>query len=308
MNRHKTIAVIGATGKQGGAVIDALLSAPNGSEITIFALTRNINSASAKRLAEKSLQQIRLVQGDLDDCPGIFRAIATPVDGLFCVTLPALGPWARSDAEETQGKALVDAALEHGVGHFVLTSVDRHGADSDTKDTDVPHFISKAKIERHLREKCAGTQMTWTMLRPTAFMDNLQPGFAGKIFPTAWKVGLLPTTKLQLISSVDIGYFGAQALLRPMEFKGREISLAGDELTFVEANAVFKEKFGYDIPTTFGFVGTALLWAVADLRLMFKFFNEVGYGSDIQQLRKEHPSLLSLRDWLDSSAFAVNPK
>lgn len=303
--RTMTIAVTGATGKQGGAVIDALLSAPNSSETTIFAVTRNIESASAKRLVEKSPEQIKLAQGNLDDCHAIFRAIATPMDSVFGVTIPALGPWARSDAEETQGKALIDAALDHGVGHFVLTSVDRHGADSDERDTDIPHFISKAKIERHLREKSAGTQMTWTILRPTAFMDNFQPGFAGKILPTAWKVGLSPSTKLQLISLVDIGYFGAQALLRAKEFSGRAISLAGDELTFGEVNAVFKGKFGYDIPTTFGFVGTVLLWAVADVRLMFKFYEEFGYGADIQQLRKEHPTLLSLSDYLETSAFAV---
>ena len=86
--------------------------------------------------------------------------------------------------------------------------------------------------------------MTWTILRPTASMENLTTGFAGKIFPTAWKVGLSPTKKQQLISSADIGYFGAQALLRPKEFAGRTISLAGDELTFGEANAVFTEKLG----------------------------------------------------------------
>jgi uncharacterized protein YbjT (DUF2867 family) len=51
--------------------------------------------------------------------------------------------------------------------------------------------------------------MTWTILRPTAFMDNVAPGFARKIFPTTWKAGLKPTTKLQLISSKDIGFFGA---------------------------------------------------------------------------------------------------
>jgi uncharacterized protein YbjT (DUF2867 family) len=211
----------------------------------------------------------------------------------------------RNDTEETQGKDLIDAALEHGVNHFVLVSVDRHGADSDLTDTDVPHFISKAKIERHLHEVCVETQMTWTILRPTTFMDNLQIGFAEKIFPTAWKVGLSPTTKLQLISSVDIGYFGAQALLRPRDFGGRSLSLAGDKLTFGEANEVFKEKFGKDIPTTFGFAGTGLLWAVADVRLMFKFFEDVGYEADIQQLRTEYSGLLSLSDYLETSTFTA---
>lgn len=175
-----TFLITGATGTQGGAVIQALLSAPNSSEIIIFALTRNTESASAKRLADKSPEQIKLVQGNLNDCPAIFRAVARPISGVFCVSIPALGPGAKSDAEEVQGKALIDAALEHGVAYFVFTSLDRHGVDSDSNDTDIPHFISKANIERHLREKSTGTQMTWTILRPTAFMDNLTTGFAGK--------------------------------------------------------------------------------------------------------------------------------
>jgi hypothetical protein len=241
---------------------------------------------------------------NLNDCPAIFAAVATPINSVFCVSIPALRPGASSEAEEVQGKALIDAALKHGVGHFVFASVDRHGADSDTVESDVPHFIRKANIEKHLLEKSVGT-MTWTILRPTAFMDNLTTGFAGKIFPTAWKVGLSPATKLQLISSADIGYFGAQALLRPKEFAGRAISLAGDELKFGEANAVFKKKVGKDIPTTFGFVGSALIWAVKDVGMMFKFFEEVGYGANIQELRKEHPGLLSLSDWLETSIWAA---
>lgn len=166
-------------------------------------------------------------------------------------------------------------------------------------DSDVPHFISKANIAKYLRKKSEG-KMTWTVLRPTAFMDNLTTSFAGKIFPTPWKAGLSPNTKLQLISSADIGYFAAQALVRPKEFAGRAISLAGDDLTFDEANTVFKEKFGEDIPTTFGFVGSGLIWAIKDVGMMFKFFEEVRYGADIQALRKEHPGLLSLSSWLET--------
>jgi hypothetical protein len=170
--------------------------------------------------------------------------------------------------------------------------------------TDVPHYIRKANIEKYLREECTETRMTWTVLRPVVFMEGIDLGFAGKILPTAWKVGLSPTTKLQLIATSDIGYFGAQALLRPKEFSGRAISLAGDELTFDEANAIIREEIGKDLPATFGFIGSGLLWAVKDVGTMFKFFEEVGCGADIGSLRKEHPALLSLRDWLKTSVFA----
>lgn len=180
------ILITGATGKQGGAVIDALLSAPDISDISIFALTRNPESGGSKSLVAKAPERITLIKGNLDECDAIFKAASKPIKGVFSVSMPAMSPGSKADAEELQSKALVDAALKHGVETFVYTSVDRHGADSETQDTDIPHFISKAHIEKHLREKCAGTQMTWTILRPVAFLDNIVQGFAGKIFPTAY--------------------------------------------------------------------------------------------------------------------------
>jgi uncharacterized protein YbjT (DUF2867 family) len=180
------ILITGATGKQGGAVINALLSAPDISDISIFALTRNPESGGSKSLVAKAPERITLIKGNLDDCDAIFKAASKPIKGVFSVSMPAMGPGSKGDVEEVQGKALVDAALEHGVETFVYTSVDRHGADSEIQDTDIPHFISKAHIERYLREKSAGTQMTWTILRPVAFLDNIVQGFVGRIFPTAY--------------------------------------------------------------------------------------------------------------------------
>lgn len=306
MTSTPSFLITGATGKQGGAVVDALLSSLGDSDtISILAVTRNPESESAKRLVAKSPQLITLVKGDLNDCPAIFAAVPSSVQRVFCVSNPQMGFRAVADGEEVQAMALVDAALEAGVEHFVFTSVDRHGADSDRNPTDVPHFIAKARIEKHLREKTSQAQMTWTVLRPVAFMDNITPGFAGKIFPTTWKVGLSPSTKLQLVATADIGYFGAQALLRPAKFAGRAISIAGDELTFAEANAIFREATGQEFPTTYWFIGSFLLWAIKDVGLMFRFFDQVGYAANIEALRKEHPGLQSLQNWVDKSVFVA---
>lgn len=227
-----------------------------------------------------------------------------PIKAVFGVSIPVVGI-KPNDEEKVTGKALVDAALAHGVEHFVYTSVDRHGADSDSTDTDIPHFVHKAHVEKHLIEVCKNSKMTWTILRPTVFMDNIVLGFAGKMYPTAWKVGLSPDKKLQLIATKDIGYFGAQALLSPKWFAGRAISLAGDELTFAEANTIFAREIGCDIPTTFGALASALIWAVKDVHLMFKFFENVGYAADVQTLRVEHPGLLSFGDWVKTCDFAA---
>ncbi|KAK0122157.1 hypothetical protein ONS95_010418 [Cadophora gregata] len=300
----KTFLITGATGKQGGAVIDALLAASQNA--TILALTRNVQSKSSKALFLKAPDRIKLLEGDLQDCTAIFANAACIIHGVFCVSIPDMGFRADSQGEELRGKALVDAALTNGVQHFVFTSVDRHGSDSDLNVTDIPHFISKANIEKYLIGKSKGSQMSWTILRPTAFMDNIIPGFAGKIFPTAWRISLSPKKKkkLQLVSTKDIGHFGAQTLLNPEKYSERAISLAGDNLTFEEANAVFLKNIGHEIPQTYSFIGWFLLWAIKDVNLMFKFFEDVGYNADISALRQEHQSLMSFEDWLKTSAFA----
>jgi len=269
-------------------------------------LTRHPDSASAKSLAVKAPEKIRLVKGDLNDSSSIFKEVGAPVQAVFLVTLPEFGLWRESDGEEVKGNALVDAALENGVKHIVFTSVDRGPGQTDT---DVPHFIRKAKIERHIIDECAkDSQRSYTFLRPTCFMENLPTGFAGKIFPTGWKVGISPTRKLQLISTKDIGYFGAQALLRPREYAGRAISLAGDDLTFEEGNKIFREEAGIDLPLTYGFLISFALWLVRDVGKMFNFFDKVGYAADVEALRNEHSGLLSFRDWLKTSEWARKDK
>ncbi|KAM3084256.1 hypothetical protein ACMFMF_001613 [Clarireedia jacksonii] len=289
-----------ATGKQGGAAIDALLASPSANDINIIALTRTPESPAAQKLQQKS-DKVTLIKGDNSDFAAVFAAVDAPINGVFCVTMPNLHIGGGGASEEQQGMDLIDQALEHNVEHFVFTSVDRHGKDSDNDPTDVPHFISKAKVEDYLKGKCEESNMSWTILRPVAFMENFTAGIGGKIFPTAWCAALSPTTKLQLVATADIGYFAAQAFLNPHQYKGRAISIAGDELTFEEANEIFKSRFGKDIPKTFGFVGSALLWAINDVGLMFQWFEKKGYAADIEGLRKEYPGLQSFGDWLKTS-------
>lgn len=82
----KTVLITGATGKQGGSVINALLAAKANFEI--LAVTRDVQSASAKKLAHKS-PLIKLVSGNFDDTEGIFKRAkevsSAPVWGVFGV-------------------------------------------------------------------------------------------------------------------------------------------------------------------------------------------------------------------------------
>lgn len=112
-------------------------------------------------------------------------------------------------------KNLVVTAVKYNAQHFVYTSVDR-GPNSDIEATYVPQFASiKYRAEKHLRETCGNT--TWTILRPTTFMENFQDGIVGKIVASTMQVGLPSSTPIQLISTIDIGIFAAKSFPHPEE-------------------------------------------------------------------------------------------
>lgn len=295
----KSILVTGATGKQGGAVIRALLAA--GTDANILAVTRNLSSESAKALAAQS-SKIKLVQGDLDDPSSIFKSAGLPIWGVFSVQSLG-GPGQTADTEEVQGKALVDAALQAGVKHFVYTSVDR-GTPRPLVPTNVPHFASKHRIEEHLYSRTADGKMTWTVLQPVAFLDNLSSygGQFAAVFAAMWKSYLGEVKKLQLIATSDIGKAAANAFLKPDQYAGRQIPLAGDELSLNEVKKFFKEKIGTELPEAPEEVARGIVENNEDFKVMLLWFGTDGYGADIAALRKEFPDLKDFGAWLENES------
>lgn len=206
-----------------------------------------------------------------------------------------------SKDEEGDGKKLIDAALKNGVSHFVYASVERAGE----VPTNVPHFITKHNIEQYLSAKAKGSDMSWTVLRPVAFYDNLIPGFFGKVFMTSILMRLgNQDKKLQLIGTSDIGWFAAQAFINAnkAEYQNKAISLAGDELTYDEMKSIFEKKTGETLPTTYAFIAGILHWLSADFGMMFRWFREVGFTADIPALRKMKPDIKDFGTWLDTES------
>ncbi|KAJ5822244.1 uncharacterized protein N7525_011528 [Penicillium rubens] len=275
--------------KQGGSLINNLLK--KNASFKILAVTRDINSASAKELAQKS-SSITLIQGNLDDPAAIFKN-AERVWGVFSVQ--TTNP--RNDDERRQGIALIDESIKQGVKHFVYSSVDRGGEKSDRNPTAIPHFIFKHEIEKHLMEKAKGTDMQWTILRPVAFFENFTPDYFGKVFTTAWQM-TLKGKPLQLIATSDIGFFAARAFMNTGESKNRAFSLAGDELTFEQMSEIFKDLTGKNVPTTFRIPVWLMMAAVKDLGVMFRWFRDEGYGADVPAVKRLNPSLKTFGDWL----------
>lgn len=307
----RALLITGATGKQGAAVINALL-ARQPSDFLLLAATRNAQSAAAKSLAAKS-DKIKFVQGDLDETPALFASAkaaagSVPLWGVFSVQ--ALQGSKEMEHETRQGKALIDESIKAGVKHFVYSSLDRGGEErSWNNPTSVPHFITKHQIEHHLRDSTADgkSDMGWTILRPVTFMDNLQPGFLGKAFLTMLR-DTMKDKPHQWIATKDIGYFAAEAFHDPTKWNKRAFGLAGDELTFEKLSRAFERVTGHPTGTTFSMFGTALKYGVSEIGVMVDWFKTEGFKVNISEVKKIHPQMTSMEDWLKGSVFAESEK
>ncbi len=118
MTNPKPLLVLGATGKQGKKLITTILASPSKDSFTILALTRKPESASAKAVAARS-PTIKLIKGNLDDVPAVFKAALEATDGekiwgVFSV-LQAVQDGATQEREVKQGKDMVDCAVANNV-------------------------------------------------------------------------------------------------------------------------------------------------------------------------------------------------
>jgi uncharacterized protein YbjT (DUF2867 family) len=287
----KVVLVTGATGRQGGAVVRHMLL----KGWKLRALTRNPESHAAKSLAR---QGVELVQGDLEDAASVVRA-AAGVYGIYSVQ----DFWAVGAKREVQqGKNVADAAKKTSVKHFVYSSVG--GAE---RNTGIPHWESKWEVEKHTRS----LGLPATVIRPAGFMemyyiDQVEIGILkGKLADP-----IRGDKPYQTIATDDIGAFVALAFDRPAEFIGKELEIAGSELTNLEAAKVFSRVVGK--PVKFQKLPLPLVRLILgkEFYTMFRWFNEAGFKADIPGLRRAYPEihLHTLEEWLRNEGWHKRAK
>jgi uncharacterized protein YbjT (DUF2867 family) len=279
MTASVLVLVTGATGSQGGSVVQALLEQGH----QVRGLTRNVGSPAAEKLRQRGVD---VVAGDFSDHDSLVRA-ASGVDTIFTMTTPFEKG---VEAETAQGIAITNAAKEAGVGHFIYSSV----ANAD-KATGIPHFDSKYEVEKHI----ASTGLPYTIIAPVYFMENLT---------TPWSVpGLrqgklalaLPANRpLQQIAVKDIGAFAAAIVKRRESVFGQRFDIAGDELSGEESAAYLSNATGRNIQYE-SFPPDALRAQSEDMTLMFEWLNDTGYSADIARLRWDFPEV----SWLDFATW-----
>jgi uncharacterized protein YbjT (DUF2867 family) len=275
MSNDRTILITGVTGRQGGAVAQAL----QGSGFHLRGLTRKPES---ERAAALTRQGIEIVKGDLDDEATLRPALA----GAWGVFGVQNAGEAGVEREEAQGKRLATLAREAGVEHYVYTSVG-----SADKQTGVPHFDNKWRIEETVRDLRFPSHV---ILRPVFFMDNLVAPFSLQGSTLAWALG--SETKLQMIAVEDIGWFGARAFT-DAALNRREIDLAGDVRTLPDAAEILAKALGRPIAFAQTPIEQVRQYS-KEMATMLEWFERVGYSADIAGLEREFGrKLTKLPDW-----------
>lgn len=241
MADKKIVFVAGATGAQGGAVIDAL----QGSEFTLRALVRDPSSPAAAELAARGVE---LVQGDFDDSESLEKGVEGAY-GVFSVQTPPLPQ--DLDREARMARKLVDTARKNHVEIFVHTSVARAG--------DHESFAGWAEQRwwpAYWTSKDAANQAVknagfphWVILKPAYMMDNLIAPKSHWMYPglkprAAIETAMAQDSRLHFIAAADVGRFAAAAFADPSRFDRQEIDLAAEALTMTEVAGIVSEAIG----------------------------------------------------------------
>jgi len=306
MPEKKIIAVVGATGAQGGGLARAILADRNG-EFGVRALTRKPDSEKAQALKNAGAE---VVTADVDDPASVRRAF-TGAYGAFCLT----NYWEHFSPERelTQARNQAQAAKDAGLQHVIWSTLEDTRKwvplEDDRMPTlqgkyKVPHFDAKGEADGIFRELGVPT----TFLLTAFYWENLIFFGAG---PRRGPDGVLAITfplddkPLPSIAVEDIGKCAYGIFKRGREFINRTVAIAGEHLTGAEMARQLTQALGQEVRynnvppevyRSFGFPGAD------DLGNMFQFkrdFNDYFVGArSLEFSRSLNPELQTFEEWL----------
>jgi uncharacterized protein YbjT (DUF2867 family) len=313
MTQKKIIAIVGATGAQGGSLARAILSDSN-SEYSVRALTRDPNSDKAKQLTQMGAE---VMAGDIDDEDALQRLLAGAYGAYFVTFF-----WAHFSPEREMADArrMAEAAKEAGVQHVIWSTLEDTRQYVPLEDNrmptlqgiyKVPHFDAKGEADKFFKELGIPT----TFSRASFYWDNFiyfgsgpKKGPDGKLYLTF----PLDDKKMAGIAAEDIGKCAYGIFKRGNALIGKTIGLAGEHLTGQEMAAALSKALNQEVifnnvtPETyrgFGFPGAD------DLGNMFQFyrdFEEVCNSvRDVNFSRELNPELQSFEKWLSKNAHRI---
>ena len=313
MADKKIIAVIGATGAQGGGLVQAILADPAGA-FAARAITRKPDSDQGRALAAAGAE---VVAGDSDDVASLERAFAG-AHGAFCVT----NFWEHGSPERELAQAanLARAAKAAGVAHVVWSTLEDMRTwvplDDDRVPTlrgryKVPHFDAKGEADAIFRDESAPT----TFLRAAFYWDNFLHFGMGprRAEDGTLTLGLpLGGARLPGIAAKDIGRCAYGVFQRGASMAGRYVGIAGEVLSGPEMAAAFSRALGRPVTFTdipfevyrgLGFPGADDLGNMFQVQALFE--EAFLKNRDVAGSRALNPELSSFDAWLADNAEKI---
>jgi uncharacterized protein YbjT (DUF2867 family) len=305
MAEQRIIAVVGATGAQGGGLARAILR-DRDSGFAVRTLARDPQSAKARELARLGAE---VVAANLDDPDSLRRGFAG-AHGAFCVTF--FWDHFSPERESEHATALAGAAQDAGVGHVIWSTLEDTRRWVPLDDDRMPTLMGKYKVP-HFDTKGASNQVftervPTTLLNTSFFWDNLiHFGMGPKRGADGALVFTLPMAdkKLPGIAAEDIGGCALGIFRRGPELIGQTVGIAGEHLTGAQMAAtlatVLGEEVRYQAVTPeiyrgFGFPGAE------DLGNMFQFKcdfeQDYCAARSIVASRDLYPGLQTFETWL----------
>jgi uncharacterized protein YbjT (DUF2867 family) len=318
MADKKIIAVVGSTGAQGGSLVEAILSDPNGG-FAARAITRDPTKDKARAIAAKGGEVVR---ADLDDVESLKKAFAGAY-GVYAVT----NFWEHysGEKEKAQAKNIADAARAAGVSHVIWSTLEdtRKLMKTDDKRMPmlqekyrVPHFDAKAEANAYFEG------LPTTFLVTSFYWDNLyafglapKKGADGK-YEWTFPMG---DSKLAGIAVEDIGKTAYGIFKAGQQYVGKTVGIVGQNLTLAEMGAKISRGMGVgpirynavdaDVYRGFGFPGAD---EMGNMFQVFRDFDkEVTGARSADAARQLDPELQSFDQFIAKNksriASAMNP-
>jgi uncharacterized protein YbjT (DUF2867 family) len=306
MNTKKTIVVVGATGAQGGGLVQAILNDPT-HEFNVRAITTNITSDKAKELIKLGAE---VVAANLDDADSLKKAFHGAY-GAYCVTF--FWNHFSPEKEMAHAKAMAEAASYAKIKHVIWSTLDDTRKliplSDDRMPTlkekyKVPHFDAKGESNKFFTD----LGLPVTLLNTSFYWDNfIYFGLGPRKGPDGKLAITLPMgdKKLPGIAAADIGKCALGIFKAGNKYIGKLIGIAGEHLTGAQFAEAFSRVLGKEVVynsvtpevyRSFDFPGAD------DMGNMFQFKRdfekEYTKSRDVELTRSLNPSLLSFNDFL----------
>ncbi|MCW2653510.1 MAG: NmrA/HSCARG family protein [Mycobacterium sp.] len=314
MTDKTIIAVVGATGAQGGGLLRAILADPDG-PFTARALTRNAGSDRARELASQGAE---VVEADLDDETSLRKAFDGAY-GAYVVT----NFWAQRTPEQEQARTRAQMELDQAAAaaRAAKDTELRHVVWSTLEDTrphfarlgsnvpnalgnyKVPHFDAKAEANTFFTDLSVPT----TFLQTTAYYEAFQQGQGPHRNDNGELVLSLAMADnpMALIAAEDIGKTALGVFRRGGQFIGKTVSIAGTIATGEELAAKFTAALGEKVvyrPLTADAMRASDQPGAVEVANNFQFYSDASqYFTAVRNLdlvRELNPELQSLDSWL----------